>query len=293
MVGSRAYRWRDDASEVPDAGRMSAKSENRRTLKLPPRKALTFYSYYAYSPSARPAWGPGRDGGLGWGRAAGLRAGGNVLRAPGNGTQGPGGITTLAPQGNWPAGTAGFEAPCVLPKSRRPRALFGRFRQPPSTPALGSARATLSSPREETTPEAAGTASPAIPHVPAPETITLRTSTVRRRVTCEADRYAYAHRTAQDQSSLPIAFRATHLHCCHIRPSRAGHDREARRFPPQYTLADPVQFAQNMARVFEQAAADRPARGGAAATSPNRRPRPSSRRWSRCRRRWAPWPRPT
>ena len=60
-------------------------------------------------------------------RAAGLRARGNVPRALGNGTQGPGDITTLAPSGNWPAGNAGFEAPCVLPKSRRPRALYGRF----------------------------------------------------------------------------------------------------------------------------------------------------------------------
>ena len=33
--------------------------------------SLTFYSYYAYSPGARPAWGPGRDGGLGWGSSGG------------------------------------------------------------------------------------------------------------------------------------------------------------------------------------------------------------------------------
>ena len=38
---------------------------------------------------------------------------------------------------------------------------------------------------------------------------------------------AYAHRTAQEQSSIPIAFSCNSLHCCHIRRSRAGHDREA------------------------------------------------------------------
>ena len=37
----------------------------------PPASLLTFYSYYAYSPNARPAWGPGRDGGLGWGSSGG------------------------------------------------------------------------------------------------------------------------------------------------------------------------------------------------------------------------------
>ena len=44
--------------------------------------ALTFYSYCAYSPSARPAWGPGRDGGLGWGSSGGPA--GRGKRTPGS-----------------------------------------------------------------------------------------------------------------------------------------------------------------------------------------------------------------
>ena len=134
---------------------------------------------------------------------------------------------------------------------------------------------------------------PAIPHVPAPETITLRTSTVRRRMTCEADRYAYAHRTAQDQSSIPIAFSCNSLHCCHIRRSRAGHDREADAGPTR-SIRSPIRCS--LPRTWRASSNRRPpspAPWPSGPTSPSRRPRPRSRRWSRSRRPWAPWPSPT
>ena len=133
---------------------------------------LTFYSYYAYSPSARPAWGPGRDGGLGWGSSGGPA--GRGKRTSGSRER------NARPRGHYDPRAARQLAGRHMPVSKRlafcqnPAGrgrCTGAFDQPPSIPALGSARATLSGPREATTPEAAGTASSAIPHVPAPETI--------------------------------------------------------------------------------------------------------------------------
>ena len=160
---------------LPLAGEGGAKRRMRAGAPAPVVAAalrlLTFYSYCAYSPSARPAWGPGRDGGLGWGSSGGPAGLGK--RTPGSRerNEGPGGIMTLAPRatGRQALPVSKRLAFCKNPAGRG--RCTGAFDQPPSIPALGSARATLSGPREATTPEAAGTASSAIPHVPAPETI--------------------------------------------------------------------------------------------------------------------------
>jgi len=56
--------------------------------------------------------------------------------------------------------------------------------------------------------------------------------------------------------------------------------------PTQYTLADPVQFAQNMAKVFEQAAA--------IARHVAERPNPMlTEAETQLTRRWGPWRNPT
>ncbi len=136
-------RWRG----APDEGRSAS-------------CRLTFYSYYAYSPSARPAWGPGRDGGLGWGSSGGPAGRGKrTSRLPGTERKAPG---ALRPSRRKATGRQALPVSKRLAFCQNPAGrgrCMGAFDQPPSIPALGSARATLSGPREETTPEAAGTAS--------------------------------------------------------------------------------------------------------------------------------------
>ena len=56
---------------LPLAGEGGRRPDEGRCASTGGSHPLTFYSYYAYSPSARPAWGPGRDGGLGWGSSGG------------------------------------------------------------------------------------------------------------------------------------------------------------------------------------------------------------------------------
>ena len=140
----------------------------------PPASLLTFYSYYAYSPNARPAWGPGRDGGLGWGSSGGPAGLGK--RTPGSRER------NARPRGHYDPRAFGQPGRQEMPVSKRlafrksPAGrgrCTGAFDQPPSIPALGSARATLSGPREATTPEAAGTALRMSNHAPTPKTISL------------------------------------------------------------------------------------------------------------------------
>ena len=164
-------REKDDlyGTLLPPAGEGGAKRRMRAGAPAPVayRSAilpLTFYSYCAYSPSARPAWGPGRDGGLGWGSSGGPA--GRGKRTSGSRER------NARPRGHYDPRAFGQLAGRHMPVSKRlafcqsPAGrgrCTGAFDQPPSITALGSARATLSGPREATTPEAAGTASPATP----------------------------------------------------------------------------------------------------------------------------------
>ena len=133
---------------------------------------LTFYSYCAYSPSARPAWGPGRDGGLGWGSSGGPA--GRGKRTSGSRER------NARPRGHYDPRAARQ----LAGRHCRFRSALRSAKIPPAAGAVWALSTShLSSPRwaapappsraleRQTTPEAAGTASSAIRHVPALETI--------------------------------------------------------------------------------------------------------------------------